>query len=121
MKLVEMAFFSDDVPAMTAFYRKLLGQEPVYDGGNIAIFQQGEVKIFLHERYEPAGPDDLPPENHTAFAVPDVDAACAELAGQGLIIEVPRRDYYWGRSAYLRNPDGFLIELIAEAGAGVSG
>ena len=26
------------------------------------------------------------------------------------------QDYYWGRSAYLRDPDGHLIELIAVAG-----
>ena len=44
MKLVEMAYFTNDVPAMANFYRKFLGKEPVYDGGNIAIFLQGETK-----------------------------------------------------------------------------
>jgi catechol 2,3-dioxygenase-like lactoylglutathione lyase family enzyme len=42
-----------------------------------------------------------------------VDATCAELAVAGLKVEVPPKEYYWGYSAYLRDPDGKLIELIA--------
>lgn len=41
----------------------------------------------------------------------DVDQACAALQAQGLTIEVPPRTFYWGRSAYLRDPEGRLIEL----------
>lgn len=29
----------------------------------------------------------------------------------GMTIEYPPRDYDWGRSAYLRDPNGGLIEL----------
>jgi catechol 2,3-dioxygenase-like lactoylglutathione lyase family enzyme len=43
--------------------------------------------------------------------VDDVDHACAELQARGFTIEVPPRMCYWGRSAYLRDPDGWLIEL----------
>ena len=112
MKLVEMAYFSNDVPAMVNFYRKFLGKEPVYDGGNIAIFMVGETKIFLHETYVPTDENELPPENHTAFEVEDVAESCRRLQEQGLSIEIEPKDYYWGRSAYLRNPDGHLTELI---------
>ena len=55
--------------------------------------------------------NDLPPENHHAFAVEDVDAACQKLKDQGLKIEVAPQNYYWGYSAYLRDPDGHLVEL----------
>lgn len=113
MKLNEIARFTDDVGAMAAFYRRLLGAEPVAASDGMAIFLAGETKLFIHKTYAP-GDGDLPPENHVAFAVPDVDAACARLLADGLALEMPPRDYYWGRSAYLRDPDGLLIEITRE-------
>jgi catechol 2,3-dioxygenase-like lactoylglutathione lyase family enzyme len=107
MKLTELAHFTPRVSEMAAFYERLLGTPPFARSDDMAIFVTGQTKIFIHRAYEP-GPDDLPPENHTAFAVPDVDAACASA---GLALEIEPADYYWGRSAYLRDPDGNLIEL----------
>ena len=112
MKLVELAHFTDDVAAMERFYRALLGAEAVAKSDDMAIFMNGETKIFIHEKY-PASEGELPAENHNAFAVADVDAACDLLLKQGLTFEVPPKDYYWGRSAYLRDPDGNLIEITA--------
>lgn len=110
MKLNEIACFVSNVPATTAFYRALLGHEPVAESDGMAIFLVGETKLLIHEHYAP-GEGELPPENHVAFAVPDVDDACARLTAEGLVLEIPPRDYYWGRSAYLRDPDGQLIEI----------
>lgn len=112
MQLTELALFTDDVAAMTAFYRRLLGVGPVADSADMAIFRTGTTQIFIHRTYTP-GAGDLPPENHVAFSVADVDAACRALADAGLVIERAPHDYYWGRSAYLRDPDGHLIELTA--------
>jgi len=111
MKLVEVAYFTPNVAEMSAFYKTLLGINPVAQSPDMAIFMTGHTKIFIHRTYTP-GASDLPPENHKAFEVPDVDAACEALTQQGLTIEVPTKDYYWGRSAYLCDPDGHLIELI---------
>lgn len=108
--LLEVAFFSDDVAAMADFYKQLLGAGPVAESEDMAIFMSGNTKIFIHKTYE-AGDGELPPENHFAYAVEDVDAACAALKAAGLSVEVAPKDYYWGRSAYLRDPDGHLIEL----------
>ena len=52
-----------------------------------------------------------PNEDHFALGVSDLDAAAAELAADGLTFLVEPRDYDWGRSAYLRDPDGRLVEL----------
>ena len=41
----------------------------------------------------------------------DVDASCDALRRTGLTFLVEPRDYPWGRSAYLRDPDGRLVEL----------
>jgi len=101
---------------MAAFYRNLLGAEPVAQSEDMAIYLSGNAKIFMHKRYAPAG-DDLPPENHFAFAVEDVDGACQSLKDRGAKVAIEPRDYYWGRSAYLRDPDGHLIELTQAPGA----
>jgi catechol 2,3-dioxygenase-like lactoylglutathione lyase family enzyme len=108
--ITEIAYFTEDVAAMRAFYARLLGSAPITESRDMAIFLVDGVKIFIHRTYIP-GADDLPPEDHTTFAVPDVDAAYAELQRHGLTGEVAPADYYWGRSAYLRDPDGHLIEL----------
>ncbi len=116
MQLSEIAFFTDDTAGMTDFYRKLLGAEPVAKSEGMAILMTGHTKIFIHRNYAP-GEGELPPENHMAFTVEDVDAACRRLASQGILIERDAADYYWGRSAYLRAPDGQLIELTQPAEA----
>lgn len=109
-RLVELAYFTDDVASMRHFYQRLLGAEPVASSDGMAIFMVGDTKIFIHRSYRP-DEGELPPENHIALAVPDLDAACDELQARGVALEVPPADYYWGRSAYLRDPDGHLIEL----------
>ena len=114
MKLTEIAFFTDRVTEMASFYRRLLGTAPVAESDGMAIFMTGDTKIFIHRSYVPA-PGDLPPQNHVAFSVEDVDAECVTLTRQGLTLEVPPKDYYWGRSAYLRDPDGHLIEITKAA------
>ena len=115
MKLTEIAFFTKDVKDTSHFYQKLLGSDPVAQSDGMAIFMTGSTKIFIHRTYE-TEEGDLPPENHIAFTVANVDESVASLKSAGLEIEAGPQDYYWGRSAYLRAPDGQLIELIgAEA------
>lgn len=113
MKLVEMAFFTDDVEKMAAFYKNLLGKEPDIAADGMAIFMLGTTKLFIHRTYS-SSEGELPPDNHIAFAVADVDSACKELIARGVRLEVPPQDYYWGRSAYLRAPDGLQIEITQE-------
>ncbi len=110
MKLTELAFFTDNVPEMTAFYKGLLSNEPIAQSESMAIFMVDNTKIFIHQNYVPSE-GDLPPDNHIAFTVDNVDNTCEELVQQGLKLEVPPKDYYWGRSAYLRDPDGHQIEI----------
>ena len=111
MKLHELAYFTDNVQGMTDFYRGLLGTNPVAQSDDMAIFMTGRTKIFIHRNY-PTSKGELPASNHIAFAVDDVDAACVALTEQGLTVDIHPRDYYWGRSAYLLDPDGHQVEII---------
>ena len=110
-KLIEVAKFTKNIDQMSAFYENLLGSAPVVRTEGMAIFMLGEVKLFLHKLYEPKE-GELPPENHLAFEVTDLAQACDDSIKAGLMIEVPPKEYYWGKSAYLRDPDGQMIELI---------
>ena len=56
--------------------------------------------------------DELHPENHKAYEVVSVDEKCEELQNSGFKVEISPKEYYWGYSAYLRDPDGNLLELI---------
>jgi catechol 2,3-dioxygenase-like lactoylglutathione lyase family enzyme len=108
--LVEVALFSDDVDALRTFYESVLGRPPeaAWPGG--AIFATGGLKLLLHARAG-ASPDGPPNEDHVALGVADVDGVCDALRSQGIALLLAPRDYTWGRSAYLRDPDGRLVEL----------
>lgn len=112
-KLSEIAFFTDKVAEMTDFYRRFLDQEPdsAWPGG--AIFMLGDVKLFIHEQYTPEDAGDLPPFDHLAFTVKDVDQTAGELSEVEIHVDRPPADYYWGRSAYVRDPAGHFIEITA--------
>ena len=111
---VEVALFTDHVEAAKAFYGRLLGSAPVAEWPGGAIYAAGGAKVLLHERGDvpPGGDFDRATEqDHFALGVPDLDASAAALAAAGLVFLVEPQDFPWGRSAYLRDPDGRLVEL----------
>lgn len=112
-EVVEIAVFTDDLEATKGFYAQLVGAAPEREWRGGAIFAIGHLRLLVHRRM--GGVDGGPPdEDHFALAVPDLAAACEELRARGLTLLVEPREYPWGRSAYLRDPDGRLVEL-AEA------
>lgn len=116
MQFSEVAFFTDEVDATAEFYERLLGVPPTHRGDGIAIFHSAGVQVLIHCRYEPT-PDNPPCENHMAFSVDNVDQSVAECEANGLTVEIPPRNYDWGRSAYLRDPSGQLVELHQKSSA----
>src|SRR5262249_21593884 len=108
--LAELALFTDDVAALSAFYGQLAGADPVAEWQGGALFALGDTKILVHERSE--APADGPPnEDHLALAVGDLNGVYEALRAAGVTFLVGPRDYPWGRSAYLRDPDGRLVEI----------
>ncbi len=72
----------------------------------------------------PALTTNLPGVAHLAFEVDDVDAALARLAAAGThpvnpAVEVDRGVNRGMRACYLRDPDGFTLELMQPAPAAV--
>lgn len=113
--VVEVALFTDDVEATKSFYAGLLAATPDAEWPGGAVFAAGGVKVLVHERA--AAMEGGPPnEDHVALCVVGLDRVCDELRQRGAVFLVEPRDYPWGRSAYLRDPDERLVEL-AEAEA----
>ena len=115
-QLVELALFTQNVPALAAFYEKLLGGPPVFQSEGMALFQLDGVHILIHHNEPPepgyeADPDGPPNEDHFAIAVKSLEKDWAETTFDNAPGSVPPATYPWGRSAYTRDPDGRLVEL----------
>lgn len=109
---VEIALFSDDVEATTRFDARSLGAEPVPEWPGGATVAAGSIELLVHERA--AATEGGPPnDDHVAIGVGHLDRARAELVGAVYEGLVEPRDYPWGRSPYLRDPDDRLVELAS--------
>ena len=108
-RLTEVALFTADVDGVASFYERVLGAAPIERSAQHAAFALGEVVLRIHVSVDPA-PGDPPADDHVAFTVEALDTHAAELTDAGLALDGPR-DLPWGRSAYVRDPDGRLVEL----------
>jgi catechol-2,3-dioxygenase len=111
-RIAEVALFTDDVQGLAAFYERLLGGPPVSSSDSHASFDLDGTTLFIHVRGG-KGPEGAPNVDHVSFAL-DQDAS-AERARSGGVDVVGPMDFYWGRSAYLRDPDGRAVELQPES------
>jgi len=133
----------NDLAAATAFFvelgLELQGEAPVEGGwvdrvvglegvrAEIAMLEtpdgHGRVELAkFHAPSSPTGdrpaPANMPGIRHIAFAVDDIDAVIARLLARGgmLVGEVERyRDIY--RLAYVRGPEGIIVELAEKIGS----
>jgi len=120
-----VALTTRDFARLRAFYAETLGLPVVgaFAGYNIVFLAAGSTTIELIEEEPPAdGADgaDRAGWNHLALEVEDVDAAYAELAARGVFFTVVPEDFPPEapalRIAFLRDPDGNLVELVQPLG-----
>ncbi|MDP8969386.1 MAG: VOC family protein [Actinomycetota bacterium] len=106
------------------FYVDLLGLPLGHRSGPYAQLQTGETRLALYERQAMAAtlgtgrltaPDPDAPGFELGFKVDDVDAAYAELTAAGAAgVSAPTNRAWGQRTAYLRDPDGHLVELVTQ-------
>jgi catechol-2,3-dioxygenase len=111
-RIAEVALFTTDVPRMIEFYEQVLGAAPRSRSESHAYFDVGGTTVFIHLATDEA-PSGAPNGDHIAIAVSDQEGLSDELRSHGHDVSGPKQ-IYWGRSAYVRDPDGRIIELIAE-------
>ena len=112
-RIAEVALFTTDVPRLTEFYERILGKEPRSRSESHAYFDVGDTTILVHLVTDDDVPHDAPAGDHVAFAVASQDEVSDELRGRGHDVIGPK-SYDWGRSAYVRDPDGRLVEIVQE-------
>jgi catechol-2,3-dioxygenase len=107
-RIAEVALFTDDVAGVTAFYERLLAQPPNSRSDSHASFDLDGTTLFIHVRTGDAA-HGAPDVDHVAIAL-DQDAAAGRARSLGAEVVGPS-DFYWGRSAYVSDPDGRVIEI----------
>lgn len=112
-----------DLDRALRFYTEVLGLKLGHRSGDYAQLDTGATRLALYARSAMAttlgmsleAPRPAAPELEIGFKVADVDAAVNELIARGVSPVVPPSDRFWGqRTAYVRDPDGHLIELAQD-------
>jgi catechol 2,3-dioxygenase-like lactoylglutathione lyase family enzyme len=103
----------------------VLGLPLGHRSGPFAQLDTGVTRVSLYERQAMAAtlgrqlepPSSDAPGFELGFKVDDCDAAYDELVATGAAPAAPPTDRAWGqRTAYVRDPDGHLVELAQDLG-----
>jgi catechol 2,3-dioxygenase-like lactoylglutathione lyase family enzyme len=108
-----------DIDAALDFYTGTLGLTPGHRSGPYAQLDTGTCRLAFYERAAMAATlgvaEDDVPAFEIGFKVDDVDAVYSELVRRGATAVMAPTDRAWGqRTAYLRDPDGHLVELAED-------
>jgi|ERR687892_1382652 catechol 2,3-dioxygenase-like lactoylglutathione lyase family enzyme len=113
----------EDLDRALRFYTGILGLRLGHRSEHYAQLDTGATRLALYTR-DAMGktlgmslevPASNAPGFEIGFKVADVDAALSELIACGALLVVPPTNRFWGqRTAYIRDPDGYLIELAQD-------
>jgi catechol 2,3-dioxygenase-like lactoylglutathione lyase family enzyme len=112
-----------DLDRALSFYTGVLGLRLGHRSGDYAQLDTGATRLALYTRSAMGkilgmsleAPASNAPGFEIGFKVNDVDAAFGELVARGGVPVVAPTDRFWGqRTAYIRDPDGHLIELAQD-------
>jgi catechol 2,3-dioxygenase-like lactoylglutathione lyase family enzyme len=114
----------EDLDRSLEFYTQVLGLPLGHRAREYAQLDTGATRLGLYTRramsetlgMELTEPPPNAPGFEIGFKVADVDAAYAVLIERGAVSQTPPTDRPWGqRTAYVRDPDGHLVELAQDA------
>jgi catechol 2,3-dioxygenase-like lactoylglutathione lyase family enzyme len=127
-KIVETAIYGDDLPAMEAFYREVLGLEFISRlEGRHTFLRAGTSVLLLFRAEETLKGDLLTPHGttgpgHFAMGIPtaSLEVWRQRLMEHGVPIELETDWPRGGKSLYFRDPAGNSVELITRGLWGLS-
>jgi lactoylglutathione lyase len=126
MNLGYVILYVADVAATAAFYEKAFGLKLRFapESGQYIEMETGATALgFVAENHVAAGGTDFvptgatakPPAMEIAFIADDVAAAVERAVAAGAKIVKPPERMPWGQTvAYVRDPDGALVELCTK-------
>ena len=112
-----------DLDRSLQFYTGFLGLKLGHQSGDYAQLDTGRTRLALYARAAMEKTLGIPlqapaadaPGFELGFKVADVDSAYKQLVAQGAAPAAAPVDRFWGqRTAYVRDPDGHLIELAQD-------
>ncbi len=123
--------YVSDVEASLDFYERALGQRRrfLHDSGQYAELDTGDTALAFaaHElaaanvpgMYRPERRSGSQPTFEVCFVTDDVQGAFDRAISEGAEAVTAPQTKPWGQDvAYVRDPDGYLVELASPAGAG---
>lgn len=122
MRLSAITLFVEDLSRSRLFYQDVLGLEMLFEDDDSTAFDLAGTVINLlrvsaaPELVEPApiGARDAGSRFQLTIEVPDVDAACVDLAAKGVTPLNGPMDRPWGvRTACFADPAGHVWEFAA--------
>lgn len=118
--------YVEDVPAAISFYEKGLGLTLKFidPTSSFAEMDTGETSLALCSRHllaelgkTVAAPDSNRPVNEIAFVTDDPAGAVLRAVAAGAMLKQAPEVVSWGQTtAYVTDPDGFLIEFCTPMG-----
>lgn len=123
--VVETVVYVDDLARSIDFYSRVLGLEmqmsddrfaafTVAAGQVFLVFQRGATRLGAQTPGGFVPPHDANGPQHFAFGTTaaELEAWTARLTGSGVVIESMVDWPRGARSAFFRDPDGHLVELV---------
>ena len=115
--------FVDDLMRSKRFYSQACGLEVKYEAAHFVQFETGATRFGLYTREAMAellGTRVVAPQPggdgfEIGFKVDDCDDAYSQMLAAGAAAAAEPVTRSWGqRTAYVRDPDGYLIELAQD-------
>ncbi len=113
----------EDLDRALRFYTEVLGLTLGHRAGDYAQLATGETRLALYTRRAMAAtlgmsleaPAANAPAFEIGFKVADVNNVFSDIVARGAVPVVAPTERFWGqRTAYVRDPDGHLIELAQD-------
>ena len=127
MKLGYTVLFVESVQETLAFYERAFGFERkmMLESGEYGELQNGDttlaftdqnaVKTLSDVPFEPAAPHKAAPPIELGMVSDSVDADFERAVAAGAVVVKPPETRPWGRVAWVRDNNGFLVEIVSHA------
>ena len=110
--------WTDNLAAMTAFYRDTLGLPLHSERPHFVAFEWCDMRFSIGAHTEVSGKTREPHRIMVNLATSDIRALHARLSAAGVrFIRPPEREHWGGMVATFADPDGNLLQLLEQARA----
>lgn len=118
MKFAGICLITENVPALAAFYTKVLGVEADGDETHVELRTEGAgLAIYSSDGMESLAPGSMTGAGYGSFTlsfeVQDVDVEYGRLKTLGVnFVKLPTTHPWGARSCWFRDPDGNIVNFF---------